>query len=261
MSIVLKDSKPRMFSTVLDVILFAPMIKTNSLNFNRNDSDFDENPVASSYEVEKYIQNADSIINGYLRESYSAPSGLRITPYAKTPIADITNTSYTNLLAVSVTGITAYTALWTVTASGENVYTLRSSLEGSQGGGSTTVDVVSSNSDVTVGSNSFDGNIEKNDRFYFSVIDCYDLINTISYMLATSLLLEEKYSEAIPNENFRPSNIWDKAIKLLEDLIDPEKPMSLKDKTASVSTIPIDYRVDSLGEDQSGYLTDNDLDL
>jgi len=264
MAITLKDTKPAMFTTTLEVVSLASLIKTEKLNFDINDDQSFSSPIIiRNAEVESYIIKADGIITSMLKAAYNAPTGLVVDTWSTPPRNDINNNNNDGLLGIELLITSGSTAYWTVTFTSGTTYSLTSSLEGSQGSGTIGTDLTSTNGEVKIGSNSFEAaSYTTADKFYFSVINCYATVNSISSMLAASLILSEKYSEAVPNSNKYAEWLWDKAYKLLERLADPNDSMSLVAEAESiVETVSIDYKIDTLGEDDSSYLTENTLDV
>ena len=250
--------------TVLDVVLISNIVKTENLNFNINDdTSFNSPVILRDNEVENYILKADSIINAFLRAQYGAPSGLRISSWANSPCKDINNTSSESLLGVEILQTSGYTSYITVEFTSGTTFYVTSSLEGNLGSGNTGEDFTTSNGVFTIGTNSWKlAESTLSDKYYFSIIDCYQLINNISALLAASMILSEKYSEAVPNANDYAENLWKKAMNLLENLANPNHQMSLVEEATDISdVVSIDYRSSTLGEDASSYLTDNDLDI
>lgn len=266
MTITLLSSKPRMFSTVLDVVTMASLIKTESLNFDINDDqDFNSPKIMRDTEVESYIQRADSIIDSYLKSQYSSPSGLIIESWAGATRHRIQNSVDKNkLVGISVLQTSGYTSHYTVEFTSATAFSVRSSLESSQGSGTISSDFTTSNGVVKIGTNSWDSSITvvKGDEYYFSIIDRYKMVHTISCMLSASMILSERYSEQIPNENVYPRSLWKRGMEFLNKLSDPDDSLSLQEEADNLTeTTPIDYNISTTGEDQSSYLTENDLDI
>jgi len=286
MAVTLKTSKTRMFSTVLDVVRRGRMIKTDTLNFVPEDDPTYDYPVIDDGEIEAYIHHADGIVLSYLTQMYGGEEGLRTTPWITTPYRYPKNANKSKLISVQLNEVEdIYTAFWTLhfgAATGTTTstttttpptpkynppeyYTITSSLEGAQGTGDTNNDSTSTNGEITVGANAWDereGGYQLGDEFYFSVVDVYRIINKLSADLAAAAVLMEMYSEAIPNANEYATRLYDDAMTVLKELADPDSGVSL---TATVDydtdSTPVDYNINKLGEDQSNYLTDNDLDV
>jgi len=264
MSVTLKTSKPRMFSTVLDIVRKGRMIRTDTLDFMNDEPEY-SNIIATDGEIENYIINADGIILAYLNDKYGGASGLRTTPWISTPFRSPKNQDSGRLISAVVNDEdNAYTAFWTVEFSSTTAFAVTSSLEGSQGTGSTASDFTSTNLEVKIGSNAWLAGVESftnNDQFFFSLIDVYPIINKISSNLAASGVLMELYSEVVPNANEYATRLNDIAMNLLKDLANPDGLASLTTANEIISTpTPIDYRISMTGEDVSDYLTENKLD-
>lgn len=286
MAITLKTSKQRMFSTVLDVVRRGRMIKTDTLNFvPENDPSYDS-PIIDDGEIESYINHADGILIAYLNQLYGGEEGLRTDPWVTTPYRNPNNANTSKLIAVQLNEVEdIYTAFWTInfespagtttstttTTPPTPEYTpieyflLTSSLEGSQGSGDTGSDMTSTNTEITIGSNAWlksAGAFKINDKFYFSIIDSYPIINKLSADLAAAAILMELYSEAVPNANEYATRLYEDAMSILEKLADPESGLSLTiTADYDISSTPVDYNISKLGEDKSDYLTENDLDV
>lgn len=264
MSIDLIASKPKLYSTVLDIIRLANIIKTETFDFTGAGDDYN-NEIIWDNEIEAYIINAGSIIDGYLKQQYGAPTGLVIDAWAKTPIADRKNNSKkSKLLGVEILKTDSSSAFWIVEFTSKTQFKLTSSLENAQGTGSISADASSNNGEVKIGDNSWkdSSNISTKDKFYFEILNIYPLINTISSLLATSLVLSEKYTEALPNEAIYPQRLWKRGMELLKDLIDEDNSLALESDAGIIEgeTISIAYQINTLGQDKSEYLIENFID-
>jgi len=267
MAVDLKASKPRMFSTVLDVVRKGRMIRTDSLDFTQDDSAYTDVVILHDGEIESYIINQDGIILTYLNQIYGGVAGLRTTRWVSTPYRSPTNQGKARLLTATLVNTdTPYTAYWTVKLSSATAFDVVSSLEGSQGSGATDSDFTSSNGEIMLGTNAWistgEFSLTKNDEFYFSVVDVYPIINKLSSDLSAAAILMELYSEAVPNANEYSSLLYNNAISLLDKLADPDSDISLTSTIDyDTDSTPVDYNVNKLGEDQSDYLTENILDV
>ena len=265
MSVTLKTSKPRLFSTVLDVIRRGRYIRTETFDFI-NDPDEYSLEILYDGEIESYIASQDGIILAYLNEIYGGADGLRTTRWVSTPYRNPKNQSAGKLLAATLANTAdPYTAYWVVEFTSATAFTLTSSLEGAQGTGATNTDLTSTSTELTIGTNAWSSvgeGFADNDKFYFSVVDVYQLVNKLSADLAAAAALMERYSEAVPNANEYANKLYSNAMKLLDKLSDKDSPISLTSTmTYDLSSTAVDYNLGVLGEDKSSYLTSNDLDL
>lgn len=267
MTVVLKTSKSRMFSTVLDVVRRGRYIRTESFDFSDTEESYAERPIMTDGEIESFILNQDGVVLTYLNQKYEGAEGLRTTRWVTTPYASPKNTGSSKLIAATLVNTTdPYTAFWTVRFTNATAFDVTSSLEGSQGSGATDADFTSTNTELQIGTNAWNADLEKpiqeGDEFYFSIVDVYPIINKISSDLATCAILQELYSEAVPNSSEYSLSLCKKAMELLEKLADPDSVISLTETTDfDLSSTGVDYNIGALGEDKSDYLTKNILDL
>jgi hypothetical protein len=254
-----------MFSTVLDVIRRARLIRTDTFDLVNTDPSYNETILADG-EVESYIINEDGTVLSYLTQRYGGAAGLRTDRWVSTPFRKLDNQGKSKLLAATLLNTDdPYTAFWKVVFTSDTAFDVTSSLEGSQGSGATDSDFTSTNAELSIGTNAWENDgqgFAQNDSFYFSVVDCYRVVNKISADLAACAILQELYSEAVPNANEYAANLCKNAMALLEKLADPDSGLSLTDSVDyDVSSTAVDYNVSALGEDESDYLTKNELDL
>ena len=265
MAVDLKASKPRMFSTVLDVIRKGRYIRTETFDYVNDPEEFSAE-ILFDGEIESHILTQDGIILAYLNEIYGGAGGLTTTRWLSTPYRDPQNQSKSKLLTATLANTDdPYTAFWKVEFTSATAFSVTSSLEGSQGTGSTSSDFTSTSTEIQLGTNAWSSvgeGFADNDKFYFSVIDVYPLVNKLSSDLAAAAALMERYSDAVPNMNEYASALYDNAIRLLERLADDKDPISLTStQTYDLSSTAVDYKITAIGEDDSGYLTENKLDL
>lgn len=269
MAATLRTSKQRMYSTYWDVQSNLESIASEEIDISGQDV---LNIVKFSGQIEDKIIDADSIINGNLKRQYTTPGDFYVSSWASLPVADKDNTSTTpRLISVyannnATTSIDPYTATWTIditdTTSTVSLYkySLKSSLEGSQGTGLfTSTDTTSTNGDVTILAAAWENtsSLTVGDSFYFSIVDVDPLINYLSKTIASSLALESIFTEEAPNESSASRVMWNKAISVLNKLKDPKGPDGMqlgKFTEYSGKSLLVSYKVTNLGEDNSPYL-------
>jgi len=262
----LKDSKRRMYSTYWDVISEVENIASEKIDISEQDV---TNIVKYVGQIEAKIFQADNIIDSYLKRHYS---DFNIDSWATPPVPDKDNTNispYLRSVYVNNTNtIDPYTATWIIeiTSTATNtLYSLTSSLVGNQGTNlQCASDTTSTNGDVTILSSAWENisSLTVGDKFYFSVIDVYPIINAISTMLATSMVLQSIYTEISPNASESAERMGRVAYGMLNRLQRPTASDGLRlDSFSEIDTksLLVSYRIDDLGYDSSPYLeTDSD---
>ena len=255
-----------MFSSVWDVVSNIQSMATDEINISN-----DTNIIRYFGEIENKIYEADDIIRVNLLTYYSTSSFYRDS-YATVPVADKDNTNNScRLRSVYINNTTAidpYTSTWfieiTDTTSTASLYkfSLKSSLEGSQGTGFlTNADTTSTNGDATILTAAWENtsSLTVGDMFYFSVIDVEPIINYLSKTLAGSLCLDSIFTEEAPNESGFSRTMWNKAMSIINKL---KKPTDYKEGARlpnfaeyDGSSLLVSYKVNSIGQDESPYLS------
>lgn len=266
MTATLKTSKRASYSTFLDVINENENISTEVID---QSSQGVPSIIKHVGNIETSIYRADSMIDGYLRRFYSIPTGFDTVSWATLPIAgrgnslnSITAPRLGSVFVNNTSSVDPRTAVWKITFDSVSSFSLFSYLESNQGTGVTGTDATSTNGDVTILAAAWETttSITSGDKFYFSIIDVFPLINLISTKLATSMILSSIYSEQSPNDSEQAVRLWREAMGLLNRLQKPFEPDGLRLSEYSaqdVSSISVAYKVDDTGYDQSPYL---DLD-
>lgn len=264
----LKDQKPTMFSTWFDIVNIAQLIKTEKADLS-DAATFIKEVVRYKAQLEEAIVQVDSVIWAKLRpfndlsDLTGTDAGARVT----VPVPDPRNVGDTELLSVLLNSDTVSdisTAAWTIQFTGPTTYNIFSSLEASQGTGWSTGDATntSSNGEITIQSDFWienNADFEKGDRFYFSVIKAHTIIHFISNLLAAGTALSSIFTSVSPNESAFGEKLWERGMKLLDQLTDDDGTAHLTDDTIAAfdkTSISIDYEINDLGLDTSPYLLD-----
>lgn len=274
----LDTSKPRMFSTVIDIISILKEAPSELINLS---SQTTAEALIYSGEVEERIIEADSIILGKLYPIYGADSFTTsnyrtTTPYCSVPFPQYsnatTNTGTGRLLSVQANYVSAtpgFTAGYILQFSSSTAFGLTSTLEGVQSttsstGLATSANATSTNGDVTILTTAWitgGTNFASGDKFYFSYIDCHRILNTISRYLAASFTLQNMIAGQAPSDSTFGVMWYSRAMMLLDKLSKPDDPsgMSLESLPAiSVQPQQVDYPIDEWGQyDSSRASTDN----
>jgi hypothetical protein len=238
----LKLSKPRMLSTVFDIQSMLREVSSELLNMSTQSS-----IIRYAGEIEDKIAEADDIIFSKLRPIYgddgATTSPYRtITPTCSSPFYTSSNTGTARLTSVQTNYSSSnppYTAGWFVTFSSSSVYGLTSTLEGVQSatastGCSTSTNSTSTNGDITILATAWTGTPASGDKFYFSYIDCYRLLNRLSKTLSASFVLNEIFVGQTPADSQYINNWYSMAMKILDRLSRPDDPDGM-----SLSSLPL----------------------
>lgn len=257
MAIDLKASKPRMMTSVWDVINVINDIRTEDFDVSAGNYTDD---VRKSNQIENEIVKAGATIEGYLSGVYSVAE-LRTDPWTTPPVPDKDNTGDLKLYGISPgTDISsAYTAAWTIELTSSTEYTTITSLEAGQGAGAIATDYTADNFNIGIGSNAWEvgnGTDVATDKWYFSVIDVYPIIWDIATGLAVANVLESIFTSESPNANGLIDNYRRFALSKLRKLQKPDEDdgMVLDSYTReSLESTPVDYNVTFTGVDNSSY--------
>ena len=260
-----KTDKLRMFCSPLDVISLAEELGTEVINISPSQTT--AQTILAMGQIENHIIRADSMILESLRPIYGADSATTskyrtITPWCTRPIpmlgAANPNTGTAYLLSTTANYIAAtpgYTAAWILTFSSTTVYGLVSTREGLQSttastGLATSAAGTSTNGDVTIAVGAWMGTPATGDIFYFSYIDTYPLLHSISTWLATSFALEASYMSQSVNESNIGAQLFTRATKLIDKLQRPDDDDGLRLSSFSsldMAPIQIPYPMDEWG--------------
>jgi len=268
----LKTSKPRMFCTVVDIASIMKEAATELINLS---SQTTQETIIYSGETEERIIEADSIILDKLRSVYgndsSTTSAYRvITPYCSIPYPQYSgaanNSGTGRLISVQAnyqaTAI-GYTAGYILQFSSATAFGLTSTLEGLQSttastGLATSANATSTNGDITILTGAWTGTPATGDKFYFSYIDCYKLLNTISKYLSAAFVMQNITSGQAPSESSFGLIWYKRAMYLLDKLCQPDKPDGLSlESLPSFTTkdTQVDYPIDKYGTYESSKAT------
>ncbi len=267
----LKTSKPRMFSTVMDV---ASIMKEAAMELINLSSQTTQEALIYSGETEERIIEADSIILAKLNAIYGADSSTTSAYRVTTPYCSIPYPQYSNALTNTGTGrlisvqanyqasAIGYTAGYILQFSSSTAFGLTSTLEGVQSttlstGLATSANGTSTNGDVTclttawiAGGTAF----VSGDKFYFSYIDCHKILNTISKYLAASFVLQNITAGQAPSESSFGVIWYKRGMYLLDKLCRPDEAdgMTLTSlPSLSTQDTQVDYPIDKYGTYES----------
>lgn len=260
----LRDQKPRMFCTYWDVVSMCHNISTEKIDISDQVPELSQ-VIRRKAEIETAIIQVDSIIRAKLSGIYSEAQlqGASTAAFVTAPVADRRNSGDTELLSVLLnnSSLDIYTAAWILSFTSPTLYNVYSSLEATQGTGWLVGDATntSTNGEITIEDGFWFANnadFVAGDRFYFSVVRAHPIIWTISVHLATGHALSSIFSTETPNESAYGKLLWDKGMKLLEALMKREANLDGTTGNWDLTTIAIDYNINSLGYDVSSYLLD-----
>ena len=230
MSIDLSLSRPAMYTTWLDVVmLLANEISTGNVDFSRQEL---FNRVKSISQIDNFVLSASSEVAARLASSGFSLTG---TPWTTIPIPQEEGGAFpANMGDGRCIGVLAgtsadTTAVWKIiiTTAGNTsaaVYSLISFVEGSQGTGlAMTADNISTNTDVTVGDNSFvDGDTawSIDDSFYFSLNLAPSFVWNLTTTLAAAYLLNAVHNSQAPNESRYGSLLYARVQAIFKGILD-----------------------------------------
>jgi len=250
-----------MFSTYLDIILYAQQISTDQVDIS------DQLPhlwniVKYKSQLENIIVQVDALIQAKMMALYPLSTLLGTTGRVTVPVPHRRNQGDTELVSVLLNDVDdVHTAAWTLNFTSDTTYNIYSSLEGLQGTDWDITDITntSSNGEITIEDSFWMENkadFIRSDQILFSIHRSHPLIQYISNLLATSMALTTVYVAESPNESNFGKTLWDKAMEIIEELLKGEATLDENFPAYDLSTIPIQYVINDLGRDISPYLTD-----
>ena len=258
MTVVLKTSKPSMFSSYWDTVSLIQDISTDLVDMSESSID---KVIKSASQIEAEIVKVDNLIRMMLRGFYDENQLVATTPWVTSAVPHPENKG--DLQLISIAGGTsidaAKTAAWTLKFTSTQDFTFTSSLEGAQSTGVITTDSAPTNLDVNVGSNAWVAGTEtteSGDLYYFSVIDAQPEIYAISTKLAAAFILESVFTSEDPNSNAYAEKLRKDALSWLRRLQGPNNASGARLATYTardLDSIHIDYHVNDFGIDDSSY--------
>lgn len=166
---------------------------------------------------------AKGIIDLKLGNVISGVTTLETTPYAGPPLVPLPdednkgeNTGTTGLMYGLSPASTAYTEQWTVTFTSATAFGVVGSFSGSQGTGSTTAEFTSTDSDIVIPTEAWEGTHVSGDIFYIPVYKHLPSIVMLSTMLATGLIFKGQATGAAPDMNPEGAKLFDDALAMLD---------------------------------------------
>jgi len=262
----LKTQKPTTFSTWFDIVNIAQVIKTEGADLSDGPTIL-RDVVRYKAQLEEAIVQVDAVIWAKLRPFYAFAilTGTDAQARVTVPVPDPRNTGDTELISVllntSVVGIS--TAAWNLLFTDFETYNIYSSLEALQGASWKLDDETktSTNGEITIEDGFWVENwaaFDKGDRFYFSVVKAHTLVHFVSNLLATGHALTSIFTSNSPNESSFGEKLWERGMKLLDQLCDEAGTMYLDGSAGGFNktSISIDYEINELGFDVSPYLLD-----
>lgn len=215
-------------------------------------------------DIQNIIIESDGMLRSALRQVYGTDLTSGITPWAKFPealTAPRAVNSGSGVLSPEMTiSSSAITELWTLTFTSSTEYGFVGSISGSQGTGTTSSDSASTNGYLTVPSAKWSGTPDSGDVFYVRVYAVEAALVNISSLFAAALLLDNLYTDEIPNRTEMAKGYKETAEELLEKYTSEDSGYVLEiGRTArDLNPIPIAGQmvVSDTGEDISDYADD-----
>lgn len=226
----LKNLKPTMYCTVLDVIMQSGDILTDQLNLKIFDSSTDP-IVRFAHQVEHDIVQATNMVKSCLLAIYGE-SGLETTPYTGVPSRDFSNTalddSASAYLAAAEAGESAITEWWTLTFTDATSFGAKGSASEGQGSSNVTSDFTSDNDGdlkilAAVNTKIWKGTFASGYKFYIATYKHFPVVVSVTAMLALAYSLKHIFTAEQPNLSDYAQDLQDTAMKWLDDLSDPYK--------------------------------------
>jgi len=270
-----------MFCTFWDVVSLAQQISTEKIDISEQ-MPYLFNVVKYKSQIEQFIIQVDAMIYAKLRVYYTLAEllGAVVDAHVTVPTPQRNNVGDTELLSVllncdSLADI--YTAAWTLQFTNATTYNIYSSLEAAQGAAWVITDATktSTNLEITIEDDFWIANLANfvaGDRLFFSVHRVHPFIQYCSCLLATAMTMTSLYVAESPNTSEFGASLWKRGMNMIHQLILGANGIPMKEiggellvaanlddtRTAwDLSTIPIDYEINDIGEDVSPYLTDN----
>lgn len=250
---------PTMYCTPMDVRILSNLLSNMKVSLP---SEEQENVVISDQEVVKHIRDATAIVKAYLLKKYGSALETA-TPYFSPALAYRDNARLQTdwwLEGLTVSAA-ANTEQWTITFTTETAFSIRGSISGSQGTGSTDADFTSTNSHVVIESgfwNLDDGVPSPGDRLVFSTYKHYESVVTITAKIACAHVLSALLSEVSPAESRAADRLEKEGMDLLKMLADSKSDVTLTGgEEISDLYILHRYNITLLGEDTTEYETES----
>jgi len=250
----LKTTKNQLYCTPIDVRVMSRGIVQVLTHADTIDVD--------DARVELAILRACGIIDLKLGGVISGTSSLEVVPYAGTPIKpqaayDETTTSEnpgTGGLYGIIPASSAYTEMWTITFTSSTAYGVVGTFSGSQGTGATDANFTSSNSDITIPSDCWNGTHATDDKFYVPVYRHHKSIVMLATMLATGYIFKGSGMNIRTQDNEGAKLYYD-AIALLDDVVNSGTLLGTG-WTIDSRDLWVPYEINMSGYDITRYRTD-----
>lgn len=277
----LRDQKSRAFCTYWDVISLAQQVSTEKIDISEQ-LPYLYNVVKFKAQIESFITQVDALIFAKLRLYYPLTTLLGTVAESRVtvPTPHSINQGDTELISVLLNKVIAddvYTATWTIRFKNATEYSLYSSLEGVQGADWSTADTTntSANGEITILDTFWIENLAefvRGDQFFFSIHRSHPLIQFISNLLATALVMTSLYVAEAPNMSEFGASLWTRGMDFIHQLVLAAEGQAIKGEGSDLmvgaslddfvpewdlDTLYIDYEITRLGADASPYLTDN----
>ena len=241
---------PELLCTELDIVDKVPQL------WNSMDGEYSPR---SFIDILNVILESDGHIRSSLRQLYGADLTSGISPWAKVPEANSRPAnSGSGVLSPWITvAATAITELWKMTFSSATAVTVTAGISGSQGSGTVSVDFTSTNSYITIPAANWGGTPASGDIFYIRVYDVEAAVMGLSSAWAAHMLLDNLYTEEIPNRSDMAKAYGDMVERLLKSYTNDNSPYELETgKTVrDLDPIPIPGQmvISDTGEDIGVY--------
>lgn len=224
-----------------------------------NDQDSVYKP-RSLRDIQNIIIESDGMLRAALRQLYGADLTSGITPWAKFPEAltapRVENTGSGVLSPKMTISASAITELWTLTFSSATAYAFSGSISGSQGTGATGSNSASTNTYLTIPSTKWSGTSESGDVFYVRVYEVEAAVVNMSSMFASALLLDNLYTDEIPNRTEMAKGYRETAEGLLAKYTDENSGYALEIGRAARDLDPIPIAGQMVVDDEGQVTTD-----
>lgn len=257
-----RNVKPEMYCTPMDVRQLIEVLQREAQD---DDDGLKRVQDITDQRIELHITNAVGLIDTYLLPVYAA-ADLAKSAWFRGPVPAAKNTTSAYLSGI-VLGSGNVTEQWLIRFTALGAYTVVGSVSGVQTAtGTTATDYTSDNGDIQIlAADWMDVNSEgigAGNEFMVSTFVVKPVIAHLASQLAASELIDAVASDTESDATSWGRSLHKKAMSVLRDLADDDKPASLTTNNDDDIINPaVSFTIDDYGRDQSKYITGIDGDV